>query len=273
MSIIVANVPLPARARRLPNSRTIGLAFVLALLVVWQIISVTGVIDAALLPPVSTILRAWYAAISAGKLIGPLAETLQHMFAGYLLAIIVGTIVGVLMGSSRFVYALLEPLIELVRPVPIPAFIPLLILFLGIAGQLKIAVVFIGSVFPIIISSLAGVRGVSRTMRETASTFRLSRWDTIREITVPAAAPVIMVGLRTSLAIALIVDVVSEMIAGTGGIGYFILQAEEALRVVDMYVGIFTLALVGYALNSCFLLVERKLLFWHAGSTAKAGTN
>ncbi len=82
-----------------------------------------------------------------------------------------------------------------------------------------------------------------------------------------------MVGLRTSLAIALIVDVVSEMIAGTGGIGYFILQAEEALRVVDMYVGIFTLALVGYALNSFFLLAERKLLFWHAGNTAKAGTN
>ncbi len=252
------------------GSRAIGVVFVLILLVVWQVVSVRGFVDSALLPPVTTIVSAWYVALLHGNLLGYLGETLGHMFTGYAFAVVIGTTLGVLMGRVRFIYVLLEPVIELIRPVPIPAFIPLLILFLGIASTLKIAVVLIGAVFPILISSFAGVRGVSRTMRETALTFRLSWWETIREITIPAAAPVIVVGYRTALAIALIVCVVSEMIAGNGGIGYFILQAEQALRVVDMYVGIFTLALVGYALNSVFLAIERWVLFWHAGSTGHA---
>jgi ABC-type nitrate/sulfonate/bicarbonate transport system permease component len=80
------------------------------------------------------------------------------------------------------------------------------------------------------------------------------------------------VGLRTSLAIALIVEVVAEMIAGTGGIGYYVLQAEEALRVVDMYVGIFTLAVVGYALNFGFLAIERVAIPWHAGGAHRSAS-
>jgi ABC-type nitrate/sulfonate/bicarbonate transport system permease component len=253
----------PSLVRRFAHSRLVGAFFVLALLALWQIVSMTGLVDVALLPPVSAIAASFYGAIAHGTLLPALSESLARMFVGYGAASVVGITLGVLMGRSRFVYALFEPLVELLRPVPIPAFIPLLILFLGIQSSLKIVVVFIGAFFPVLLAAYAGVRSVAITTRETASTFRLSWWQTVREITIPAAAPIIFVGLRTSLAIALIVEVVSEMIAGTGGIGFYILQAEQALKVVDMYVGIFALALVGYGLNSLFLLVERTVLAWH----------
>jgi ABC-type nitrate/sulfonate/bicarbonate transport system permease component len=256
----------------LTQSRLVGVIFVLMLLTLWQVAATTGLVDTALLPPVSTILQSGYDAVLHGALLSALGESLVRMITGYIVAALVGITLGVLMGRLRFVYILLEPLIELLRPVPIPAFIPLLILFLGIESSLKVAIVFVGAFFPILISSFAGVRAVPRTMRETASVFGLTWWQTVREVTMPAAAPVIFVGLRTSLAIALIVEVVSEMIAGTGGIGYYVLQAEEGLHVVGMYVGIFTLALVGYAINMLFLLIERTVLHWHSG-VAQHGRN
>jgi len=235
------------------------------LLAGWQTVAMLGLVDNALLPPITTIVARWVAALGHGDVLGPLAESLGRMAIGYVAAGIVGITLGVAMGRSRIAWALFEPAVELLRPVPIPAFIPLLILFLGVQSPLKIAVVFIGAVFPIVLSTYAGVRALPPTLRETALTFRLTWWQTVREIVVPAAAPAMFVGLRTSLAIALIVEVVAEMIAGTGGIGYYVLQAEEALRVVDMYVGIFTLAVVGYALNIAFLAIERIVIPWHVG--------
>jgi ABC-type nitrate/sulfonate/bicarbonate transport system permease component len=255
---------------RIGRSRLVGVGFVVALLMLWQIASVTGFVDEALMPPVTTILEAWYRSILHGTLIAALEGTLARMFIGYGFAVVAGIALGVLMGRIRFVHLLLEPLIELARPVPIPAFIPLLILFLGIESSLKIAVVFVGALFPILLSAYAGVRSVPPTMRETAMTFGLTWWQSIREITIPAAAPTIFLGLRTSLAISLIVATVAEMIAGTGGIGYYVLEAEQALHVADMYVGIFTLAVVGYALNAIFLIIERTVLHWHVSGLGRS---
>jgi ABC-type nitrate/sulfonate/bicarbonate transport system permease component len=248
---------------RLLSSRLLGVAVVVALLGVWQFIAVAGLVDRALLPPVTTIFHAWYRGLFEGDLLSSLGETLVHMMIGYVLAAIAGLILGVLMGRSRLFYALVEPLVELIRPVPVPAFIPLLILFLGIEGSLKIVVVFVGALFPILLGAYAGVTSVPQTMRETAQTFGLTGWQTVREIVIPCAAPNIFVGLRTSLAISLIVATVAEMISGTGGIGYAMLQAEQALHIADLYAGIFTLAIVGYALNALFLVVDRLALHWH----------
>jgi len=245
------------------SSKLPGLVVVGAVLILWQLVSVLGLVDRAFLPPVTAVLVAWRRDVFQGDLMTYLDETLAHMMIGYAAAVAVGLTLGVLMGRSRLFYRLIEPLIELTRPVPVPAFIPLLILFVGIEGSLKVVVVFIGAVFPIVLSTYAGVTSVPQTMRETAQTFGLSHWQTVKEIVIPNAAPIISVGLRTSLAISLIVATVAEMISGTGGIGYYILQAEQALRVPSIYAGILTLAIVGYALNLLFLSIDRLVLHWH----------
>jgi ABC-type nitrate/sulfonate/bicarbonate transport system permease component len=256
----------PARAGSQHLGRASGALMLVALLVVWEVVSRVGLVSPALLPPASRVFVAWAASLQEGELLAALGETLGNMATGFVVAAVVGITLGVLMGRVRAVHWLLEPLIELIRPVPIPAFIPLLILFLGIDSALKVAVVFLGALFPILLAAYAGVSAVPPTMRETAQTFGLSWWETVREITIPAAAPTIFIGLRTSLAISLIVATVAEMVSGTGGIGYYILEAEQGMRIADLYAGILTLAVVGYAMNTAFLVIDRLLLHWHVGN-------
>lgn len=256
---------LRKRLQRLLHSRFVGWTLVLSGLVFWEVSVASGLVRIPAFPAISTIGGTWWVETSSGTLSRELFSTLSLMFAGYFLAATFGFLVGLFIGVERWAWALLEPVIELVRPVPISASVPLLILFLGIDAGLKITAVMLGTIFPILLATYAGVRAVSQTMRDTAKTFELTRWQAVWEVIVPHAAPQIFVGLRTSLAIALIITVFSEMIAGSAGIGFFILQAQQTLSVDKLYAGVFTLAAVGYLLNVLFLAIENRLLPWRVG--------
>ena len=123
------------------------------------------------------------------------------------------------------------------------------------------------SFFPVLLNTYSGVRGVDPVQLQTARTFGVTGNRLLWTIVLPASAPYIFTGLRVSLAVALIVMVISEMVAASSGIGYFILGAQRAFRVREMFAGVITLALVGYALNRLFLLVENRVLAWHYGYT------
>lgn len=254
-----------ARRQPLLHSRAIGWLAVLAALLAWELAVQNATIPSPSFPAVSTIARTWWHEITQATLGRELASTLGLMLVGYGLAALIGIGIGLLIGTTRPAWALLEPFVELLRPVPISALLPLLILFLGIDAKLKISAVTLGAVFPILVSTFAGVRAVTPTMLETARTFELSRWQTLREIIVPHAAPQIFVGLRTSLAISLIISVFAEMIAGSAGVGFFILQAQQTLSVDKLYAGVLMLAIVGYSLNQLFLLLENRVLPWRVG--------
>lgn len=256
---------LVAASKTFLHSRAFGWSLVLAVLVAWEVSVTQGLVRTPALPAISTVARSWWSETTGGVLPRELLSTLALMFAGFFLAAIFGILIGLLIGVVRTAWAVLEPFIELIRPVPISASVPLLILFLGIDAGLKITAVLFGTIFPILLATYAGVRAVSQTMHETARTFELTRWQTVWEIIVPHAAPQIFVGLRTSLAIALIITVFSEMIAGSAGIGFFILQAQQTLSVDKLYAGVFTLAAVGYTLNILFLAIENLVLPWRVG--------
>jgi ABC-type nitrate/sulfonate/bicarbonate transport system permease component len=249
-------------ARRFVHSRALGWSAIVLLLVVWEVGCRSGAITSPDLPQPTHLLSRWWEAIEQGDLLDQLRSTLTTMLIGYGLAAVVGVALGVAMGCSGVVNGLAEPFLETLRPIPISALVPLMILFIGIGFQMKVLVAFAGAFFPIVINSYAGVANASATLRETALTFRLSWLQTVREIFVPAASPSIFTGLRLGLATALVITVVGEMIAGNSGIGYFILSSQQTLAVDLLYVGLFTLALVGYALNALFLLIERRRLFW-----------
>jgi len=173
---------------------------------------------------------------------------------------------GLLMGSIALLYRLMEPLTEFIRPIPAAAYIPVAILFLGIGNEMKIFVVFLACLFPILLNTYGGVRGVDPVLVDTGRTFGISRFRALCQIVFPAALPSILTGMRISLGIALIVVVVAEMIAGNSGIGYYILDMQRSFRVPEMFAGIFTLGLLGFIINFVFLKIEQHFLRWRGTS-------
>jgi ABC-type nitrate/sulfonate/bicarbonate transport system permease component len=257
-------------AARLGQVNYLGFGFVLALLVLWEAAVRLEMIAVFGLPAFSSVLAAFAGAVVSGELLATLVPTLQRWAIGYALAIIVGVSIGMLMGYSRMVYRLLEPITEFIRPIPSPAYVPVAILFLGIGDAMKIFVITLAAVFPTMISTYSGVRSIDSVQMGTAKTFGLPRGATVRHVVLPAAAPYIFTGLRVSLAVSLILTVISEMIAGNSGMGYYILFAQRSFLVPEMYAGIITLGILGYTLNRLFLLIERKLLGWHFAVSGRA---
>jgi ABC-type nitrate/sulfonate/bicarbonate transport system permease component len=138
-------------------------------------------------------------------------------------------------------------------------------LFFGLGDEMKIFVIFFSCAWPILLNTFDGVRNIDRVLIYTARTFGLTQGRVITQVIVPAASPQIMTGLRISLAITLILVVISEMVGSTDGIGYFILNAQRSFKVDQMYAGMLSLAILGYILNQLFLFFSNRVLGWNKG--------
>ena len=195
--------------------------------------------------------------------------SLYRMFVGYIIAACCGVTLGVLIGYYRFLFRLLDPLLQYLRATPPTAIIPVGILLIGIGDWMKILVIAFGAFWPILINSADGARLVPRERLDTSRVFGLTSLETLRRVVVPSAMPQIAAGMRTGLAIAFILIVVSEMIGSTNGLGYYILQAQRTFAIPEMYGGVVLLAILGYCLNAVFLLLESKMLGWHYGQSAR----
>jgi ABC-type nitrate/sulfonate/bicarbonate transport system permease component len=214
------------------------------------------------IPPPSQVLVALGQLISAGEVFGHLLVTLRRFIEGYVLAAALAVTLGVLFGYFRFAHSLVDVLIEFLRPMPSVAIIPVAVLLLGIGDSMIIAVTVYASVWPILINTIDGVRHVEQTLVQTGRTFGLTPGRILRRVILPASLPYIVTGLRVSLSIALILVTTAEMVAGSKGIGFFILDEERSLRGSNMYAGIVFVAVVGYTLNRVFLMVEKRALKW-----------
>jgi ABC-type nitrate/sulfonate/bicarbonate transport system permease component len=252
----------------LRDTRVSGVALIAALLLLWQL-SAMYVVQSPTWPTVTRIFEAWLENIADGTLVMHLAATFWRQMLGYGLAVVAGIGLGLAMGYYRVLYNLFEPLVEVLRPIPGPAYLPILVLFVGIGHEMKVVLIFVASLFPILLNTYSGVRSIDRVQFDTARTLRLTTFQTIRELVVPAASPQILTGMRISLAISLILAILGEMIVSNDGLGYFVLLAQRTFKVPEMYAGIFTLALFGYVLNRLFLLVEARLIRWHAESSGR----
>lgn len=249
-------------AAGLLGSRASGAALIAALLVAWEL-SARFLTESPNWPPFSEVAVALVAGLASGELGAVFASSLYRLAAGFLFGSLAGVAVGLAMGAVPFVRRALEPLVEILRPLPVPGIIPPLILLLGIDDAMKIFVVAFATFFPVAINTAQGVRAVDPTLLATARTFRKGRVATLLGVVLPASLPFIFAGLRVSLALALIVTVVAEMISGSEGIGYYILQMQYAMQSAAMYAAIVVIALAGYLLNRSFLMIERRVLRWY----------
>jgi len=257
----------PEKSDAVWNSRWLGVAFIVLLLILWEIAAAMAIFPPMSFPRISAIMATWWQLVISGQLVSEVLSSLWRMFAGYFIGVALGVGIGLLMGYVRFFYNLLEPITEVLRPIPSPAYLPIMILFLGIDDEMKIFMIAFASVFPVLLNTYSGVRSVDPVQLGTASTFGARGMKLLWQVVLPSAAPYIFTGMRISLAVALIVMVISEMVAASNGIGYFILAAERGFKVREMYAGIVTLGALGYGMNRLFLAIEARMLAWHHGFT------
>ncbi len=242
------------------------LGVVLALLANWWFWSTRG--ESFYFPPLPDILRTFGDTWLFERVESDVAPSLARLAAGFAIAVVVGIGAGVLLGLSRTARRTLAPVVEFLRAIPPPVLIPAGILVLGVGDLMKVSIIATACVWPILLNAIDGVAGVETALAETARSFRIGRLDRIRFVTLPGALPQIFAGMRTSLSVAIVVMVVSEMVGSTNGIGFFILQSQRSFAIPEMWSGVLLLGLLGYALNYGFTLVERRVLRWHRGARA-----
>jgi ABC-type nitrate/sulfonate/bicarbonate transport system permease component len=246
-----------------------GLGTIAALLVLLELVVEAGWVKRSLLPPPSAVGLVLYDLLASGEVLPPLAETLARLAQGFAIGTAIAILAGLGMGYLPWLHALLEPLVELIRPLPKSALVPVLILFLGLGEAMKVTSVALAVFFPGLVATIQGVRGVDPVLLDTARTFGHGRLRIMAHIILPAALPFVLAGARIGLGLGLVLATLSEMLAGQGGVGFLILDMQRSFRVRQMYAWIVILAVVGLVLNSLFLALERSLLHWqHAQATA-----
>ena len=249
-------------------ARALEIAVPVALLVTWWLWSTSH--ESFYFPPLPDILSAFGDTWVFERMGSDLLPSLARLLAGYAIAAVVGVAAGVLLGVSRTARRTVEPVIEFARAIPPPALIPAAIVALGVGDVMRVSIIALACVWPILLNTIDGVAGVERTLLETARSYGARRRDLLRSVILPAALPRIFAGLRTSLSIAIVVMVVSEMVASTDGIGFFILESQSSFAISEMWSGVVLLGILGYLLNLGFTSVERRVLRWHMGARASA---
>jgi ABC-type nitrate/sulfonate/bicarbonate transport system permease component len=217
------------------------------------------------LPSITAVIDAGAQLIVTGVVAQHLLSTLERFLTGYLIAAAIGVALGVALGYFRSLHSLLGTVIELLRPMPSVAIIPVAILTLGIGDAMIVAVTVYASVWPILINTIDGVRHIESTLVDTGRTFGLNRPRILWQVILPAASPYVVTGLRIALSIALILVTTAEMVAGSKGLGFFILDEERSMNSSNMYAGVLIVAVLGYALNRLFLTIEGRAMKWQHG--------
>lgn len=199
--------------------------------------------------------------------------SLMRFFAGFTLAMVIGIGLGMTLGTLQGLERAVRPIVEFFRSTPSVAVLPIMMIILGLGTEMKIGIIAFASLWPVLLNTIDGVRSVEPQLRAVAVSYRLSRWDRFRYIVLPTASPQIFAGARTSLAVAVIAMVVSEILGTPGGIGYFIMASQRAFDTPAMWSGILALGILGYALNKIFAAVEAQALGWHKGMQIQIGGN
>lgn len=221
-------------------------------------------------PPLEDILQSFKKNWLFARVGSDVLPSLGRLAAGFAIAVGAALAAGLVLGLSRTARRATDPIIEFLRAIPPPALIPFAIIVFGIGNGMKVFIIAAVCIWPMLLTTIDGVTGIDPTLTETARSYGIGRRDRLTSVVVPAALPQVFAGMRTSLSLALILMVISEMVASTNGIGYFVLQAQRSFAIADMWSGIILLGLLGYLLNAGFTLLERSVLGWHRGARASA---
>ncbi|WP_180127116.1 MULTISPECIES: ABC transporter permease [unclassified Acinetobacter] len=238
-----------------------GLALPVVLLLLCEILVKNGVIEPYLLPAPSSLWQS-FIELSEGELWQHIWTSTWRVFLGFFIGSGLALIFALLVGLNKQAEAFLEPTFSAIKSIPSLAWIPLLLLWLGIDESSKITLIAIGAFFPTYTNTVAAIQGVDRKLIEVAQVYRLKYFRQIREIILPAASPGILTGLRNSLSLAWMFMIAAELIAATQGIGYLLSDGRETSRPDIVIIAIILLALLGKITDSLMKYLEQYLLRW-----------
>jgi ABC-type nitrate/sulfonate/bicarbonate transport system permease component len=251
------------RASRRAALIALEIAGPLLLLGAWQIWTVRAA--SPFWPPIDEIGRAfdreWLSAAAWQHLL----PSLGRLLAGYAMGVTVGIGAGLVIGASRLVAQLVDPIVHFFRALPAPVLVPFAILVFGVGDEMKVALIAVAVLWPVLLNTVDGVRGADPVLLDTARAHQIPAGARLRLVVLPWALPSIFAGLRTSLAIALALMIISEMVASTNGIGYTVVEAQRTFAIPEMWAGLLVVGLFGNLATIAFTRVERRVLRWHRG--------
>ncbi|MCP3323153.1 taurine transporter subunit [Aeromonas hydrophila] len=272
MSLTLSRPLAPARRIRLrwPLPRRLGVSLLTlcALLALWWLVARLGLISPLFLPPPAQVLQQF------ATLAGPqgfmdatlwqhLAASLQRILIALAAATLCGVTVGLAMGLSPTLRGMLDPLIELYRPVPPLAYLPLMVIWFGIGETSKVLLIYLAIFAPVAMATLAGVQGAKQVRLRAARALGANRWQVLWYVIVPGALPDILTGLRIGLGVGWSTLVAAELIAATRGVGFMVQAAGEFLATDVVLAGILVIALIAFTLELGLRALQRHLTPWH----------
>jgi NitT/TauT family transport system permease protein len=230
-----------------------------AILVLWELIATTGLVELEFVSRPSHILIAGISGLADGSLLYATWQTLESVLFGIALALVAGVLLGVFLGLSPFAEFASRPSLEALRSIPSIAFAPLSLLLFGFGLPMEGMIVAYACLWPILITTISAVRNIEPRLLEIAAALEMSAIERVRKIVIPAVLSHVLVGLRTAAGFALVVAVTVEILINPRGLGYGLIVAQQSLRTDVMYAYLVWLAVVGLAVNALVRLADREV--------------
>jgi ABC-type nitrate/sulfonate/bicarbonate transport system permease component len=255
----------PEPGRRLDAAFRIGAGIfsILVVLIAWELFARSGKVTPFMLPRFSTVLEYIYNDAVGGDLWINLALTLYRALTGFVIATVAGIALAMAMSRSKIAHWFFDPIISVGFPMPKIAFLPIIILWLGLYDFSKISIVVFDAIFPVVTATLAGIAAVDKELLWSARNMGAKEHEIMWQVVLPAASPQILTGLQVALPISLIVAIIAEMVMGGYGLGGAMMGASRFANSPGVFAGIVEIAVVGYALIKIMALARRRLLVWH----------
>ena len=248
------------------------------LLAIWQFASSFGLVDPSFVPAPSTVLQSWWewmfgqrTALGwySGTWFDYVYLSTWRVLVGFAIAAVTGTLVGVLIGWSEVMADLFDPIVQLLRPIPMTAWLPFATFIFGIREGAAIFLIAVGAFYPIVVSCTTGAEQTPENLVRAALMLGTPPRKLLIRVVLPAALPYIFTGLRLGIGIAWVLVIVSEMLAVKGGIGYAMWTAYQFVRIDLIVAAMFTVGLLGLLSDRILLLINRRLLRWNTGLLAR----
>lgn len=246
------------------RERVVSILSPLALLLLWEALVRTRVLDVRFFPAPSQVVGTLVSLNLSGELPHDVLVSLARIAAGFALGASAGIALGLLMGVSRVIRAAVNPLVGTIYPIPKIAILPLVMLIFGLGEPSKYVIVAIGVFFLVLLNTAAGVMNIEKIYLDVGRNFGARRSDVLRTIALPGALPFIFTGLRLGWGTGLLLIVAAEFISAKSGIGYLIWTSWQTFAVEEMYVGLITISALGLVSFALFDVLERWLIPWKA---------